>query len=294
MVTTANLLPTEEVELKSNISGQVMQINFKEGQTVKKGQSLINLDDRQWQAELVGLKAELLALEKNYERKEALLKVEGSSQQELEQAIASIASIKAAIQKLEVNIDLARIKAPFSGVVGMRNFSEGSYLSVGESITILTKLDELKVDFSLPENLFSSVDVNQELKVVVNNDTLTATIYAITSRLDVSSRTFNVRAILKQPKIKILPGTYAEVLVKKDKQDNALLVPTQAVVPQINEQTIYVLKNGIPEKRNVILGSRTANMVNILDGIHANDTVVITGLLQIKEGSPVTILTVQK
>lgn len=293
-ITTANLLPTEEVEIKSNISGQVMQINFKEGQSVKKGQSLINIDDRQWQAELVGLKAELKALDKEYERKESLLKVEGSSQQELDRSVASIAGVKSKIQKLEVNIDLARIKAPFSGLVGMRNFSEGSYLSVGESITILTKLDELKVDFSLPENLYSSVEVNQSVKVIVNHDTLSATIYAITSRLDQTSRTFNVRAVLKQPTKNILPGTYAEVLVRKDKQDDALLVPTQAVVPEINNQTIYIIKNGVAEKRNVKLGSRTATMVNIIDGISPNDTIITTGLLQIKDGSPVTILTIQK
>ena len=294
LVTTANLLPSESVELKTSIAGQVMRINFKEGQTIRQGQSLVSIDDRQWQAELIGLKAELDTKEKELSRKKALLSIEGSTQQEIDQSNASIATLKANIRKLEINIDLANIKAPFSGTLGMRNFSKGAYLGVGETITTLTKMDELKVDFSLPENFRTSIKVDESVSLIVNNDTLKAIIYAITPTLNASSRTFNVRAKMAQPATQIMPGTFAEVLIKTDQKDDALLVPTQAVVPEINDQTVYVLKNGIAVKTKVILGSRTATHIDILNGLNANDTIITTGLLQVKDGMPVEILTIQK
>ncbi|WP_066759978.1 efflux RND transporter periplasmic adaptor subunit [Crocinitomix algicola] len=290
LLTTADLLPNEQVELKAPISGQVLAINFKEGTTVKKGQSIIRLDDRSWKAQLIGLDAELKNAERDLKRKQALIDVGGSSDEEVDIATTKIENLKAQIQQLKVNIDLANVKAPFSGVLGMRNFSLGAYLSAGTSITTLTQTGKIKVDYTLPASHQKSIKVGSKIEVVVNRDTLTADVYAINPVIDLDSRTINVRAFLNSnDSVSVLPGTYAEVIIPTDYTNEALLVPTQAIVPEINDQTIYVYEKGKAIKKQVFLGDRTADRVHVTKGIESGDTIITTGLLQVKDGQSVNL-----
>jgi membrane fusion protein (multidrug efflux system) len=293
--TTAELLPAEQVELMAATSGQVLNIYFKEGERVNKGARIIQLDDRDWQAQLVGIEAELDAAEADYERKMELLSIEGSSQEEIDMAFSKIQSLKSKQEQLLVNIDLANVKAPFSGQLGMRNFSKGAFLQQGAVITTLVDLDHLKVDFSLAQQHKKSLELGQTLSVLVGNDTLKAKIYAINPVIDMQSRTFDVRAILNQPaKNKIMPGSYAEVLISENFLKNALLVPTQAVVPSINDQTVYLYKNGKAQRNVIEMGDRTSDKVLVLSGIDAGDTVITSGLLLIKEGMDLEIQSLEQ
>ena len=142
--TTATIMANEQVELKAPIAGQVLAIYFDEGAKVKKGQQLIRMDDRSWKAQLVGVQAALENAQKDYERKKQLLAVEGSSQGEVDNSFSTVETLKSQAEQLKVNIDLANVKAPFSGVLGMRDFSEGAFLSQGQVITSLTAIDKLK------------------------------------------------------------------------------------------------------------------------------------------------------
>ena len=285
VTTTADLLPNEQVSLMAPISGQVLDIYFKEGEKVKKGDKIIHIYDRNWQAEIIGLKAQLESKQKDLERKKALLNVGGSTQEEIDQLYAAAETLKANIQQLQLNVELANVKAPFSGVLGMRNFSEGAFLKEGEEITTLTELKQLKVDFSLPQEYLSSIKIKSSVRLLIEKDTLSATIYAINPLINSESRTINVRALLKQPSHKtIIPGSFAEVLISTNYIDDALLVPTQAIVPEINDQTVYLYKNGKAVRKTIQLGVRTADMVHIKSGITAGDTIITSGLLQVKDG----------
>ena len=295
LVTTADLLANEQVELKAPISGQVLEINFKEGQTVRKGQSIVRLDDRAWKAQLIGLNAQYENAQHEYERKKSLLEVEGSSQEEVDNAYTAVETLKSQIQQLKINIDLANVTAPFSGVIGMRNFSQGAYLREGESITFLTEVNQLKIDFTVAQAYQSSLEVGKKIAVVIDGDTLDATIYAINPIIDKNSRTINVRALLPQSKSNlIMPGSYAEVLVSTNFLAEALLIPTQAVIPELNSQTVYLFKGGKAQKQVVEIGNRTADQVHVLKGLSPGDTVITTGLMQIKDGMGLKIQTIQK
>jgi membrane fusion protein (multidrug efflux system) len=293
--TTAELLPAEQVELKAATSGQVLNIFFKEGERVKKGDKIVQLDDRDWKAQLSGIKAELDAAEADYERKMELLSIEGSSQEEIDMAFSKIQTLKSKMEQLKVNIELANITAPFSGQLGMRNFSQGAFLQQGAVITTLVDVDHLKVDFTLAQQHKKSLEIGQMLSVLVANDTLKAKIYAISPVIDTQSRTFGVRAILDQPdKNTIMPGSYAEVLISENFIQDALLIPTQAVVPSINDQTVYLYKNGKAQRNVIEMGDRTSDKVLVLKGIEAGDTVITSGLLMIKEGMDLQIQSLEQ
>ncbi len=288
--TTANILANEQVELKAPIAGQVLSIYFEEGTTVQKGQPIVRIDDRAWKAQLVGLEAALETAKKDYERKKELLDIEGSSQQEVDNAFSAWQTLKSQVEQLKVNIDLANVKAPFSGKLGMRNFSEGSFLTQGQTITTLTEIHRLKVDFSVAQNHMNSLAIGKKVTVLIENDTLEAEIYAISPLINNESRTINVRALLQQnDKQHYLPGVFAEVIITTDFLDNALMVPTQAVVPSITDQTVYIVKDGKAQKKIVQIGNRTKDMVHITDGIAEGDVVLTTGLLHVKDGMPVAV-----
>lgn len=292
---TAELLAKEQVELVAPMDGQVMEIFFTEGQFIKKGGAIIRLDDRKWLAQISGLKAELMAAQKDYDRRISLLQIEGSSQEEVDQGLKTVKSLESRIDELEVNVSLANVRAPFSGVLGMRNFSRGAYLQQSDVITTITAMEQLKVDFSLAQEYKNNVKEGDEVLLMVESDTLQAEIYAINPVIDPSSRTIEVRAILDQTENEvIMPGTFAEVIVAANAVDDARLIPTQAVVPRINEETVFLYKNGKAVRKNITTGERTAEKVCIIDGLDVGDTVIISGLLQVKEGMKVKLQSVEK
>ena len=291
VTTTAEIIPSEQVTMRAPVSGTVLAINFREGSTVRKGQSLIQLDDRAWKAQLKGLQAELDRLKSDLDRKQILLKVEGATQQEVDEIIAQMASIEAQMEELRVNIQLANVSAPFSGQVGLRDFSVGSYMGQGDAITTLAEVDELKVEFNLPERYQDEISLEQRLDVIADNDTFPARIYAIDPIIDPESRTLRARALISgKDKGKLRPGVFATAILPTQVSETALLVPTQVVVPEITVQTVYVASNGKAMRREVQLAGRNAEMVQIVSGLAAGDTVITTGLLQVKNGLPIRLV----
>ncbi len=289
--TTAEIIPSEAVVLRAPVSGTVLAINFREGSYVQKGQSIIQLDDRAWKAQIKGLEAELNRLKSDLERKRILLKVEGATQQEVDVIVAEMATIQAQMEELRVNIQLANVSAPFSGQVGLRDFSVGSYMGQGDEITTLADVQSLKVEFNLPERYQNEVSMNMEMSVIADTDTFPASIYAIDPIINPESRTLRARArISNENKGTLRPGVFATVILPTQVSESALLVPTQVVVPEINVQTLYVAKNGTAVRREVTLAGRNSDMVQIVAGLTPGDTVITTGLLQVKDGLPVSLV----
>jgi membrane fusion protein, multidrug efflux system len=288
---TGDLLSYEEVELRTPVSGNVFNIHFREGQYVNRGDLLVEIDNRSWAARKKGLEARLISAESELTRKHDLLEIEGVSLEELEQSQAEVSNLKAQIEELDVMIDLAHIRAPFSGRLGMRNFSPGAYLSQGESITRLVQADRIRVNFSLPSRYAAIAKIGQEVTLTTSatGDTTVAVIYAVDPIISPSSRSLQVRALLDNREQAFVPGDFARVIFEVEQSDDALLVPAESVIPELNAQVVFIARNGRASRQEVETGSRTRDMVQILSGLSPGDTVLTTGLMEIRDGDRVTI-----
>jgi membrane fusion protein (multidrug efflux system) len=286
---TATILPFEQVEIKAPVSGTVLSIEIKEGQFVKKGQLIVRLDDRAWIAQKKGLEAQLLSASADLKRKQELLTMEGASQQDVDQAQASVDALAAQIEELNVRIDLANVSAPFDGKLGMRDFSLGSYLNQGQVITTLSQSWKLKVDFNFASQYQHQVKEGEKVLVISNGDTVQSVIYAVNPLASSTSRTLQIRAVIEKNSKNFIPGDFAEVVVPIHVDDKAIIVPTDCIVPELNAQTVFVFRNGKAYRQTVELGARTDKMVQLLSGIQAGDTVLTTGLMRVKDNFPVKI-----
>jgi len=287
---TGELLANEIVELKTPISGNVTNIYFTEGQFIKKGDLLVEIDNRSWIASKKGLESLLNSSKSELERKQKLLKIEAVSLEEVEQLQAQINNLKSQIEELEVKIDLSKIKAPFSGKLGMRNFSPGAYLAQGEKITDLAQTNNLKVHFSIPAKYANLAEINQQIKVVGSSsfDTVVANIYAIDPIINSNSRNLNIRALITNNN-SLIAGDFVKVRFPIKKYENAILLPAEAVSPELNAQIAYVFKSGFAKKIIVITGERTDNRIQIISGINHGDTIITTGLMEVRDGLAVEI-----
>ncbi len=288
LTVTANLLPEESVELKSPVSGTILAIHFNEGQHVKKGESLLQIDDRVWKAQVKGLKAQLIAARKELKRKQDLLLAEGASQEEVETARSEVEQLEAQIEELSVYISLASVPAPFSGKIGMRDLSVGAYLSQGQTIIQIVRSEQLKIDFSLPGRYISQVKAGQNITVASNGDTLMAPVYAINPVVDENARTLQVRARLENKK-DWFPGNFAEVIMILDVHDSAMVVPSQLIVPELGAETVYIYKNGKAIKQTITTGPRNETDVLVTSGLTPGDTLLASGLMQVREGMSLKI-----
>lgn len=288
---TGELLPYEEVELKTPVSGNVMRINFREGQYVGKGELLVEIDNRSLRARKGGLEARLAASESELVRMKRLLEIDGVSLEIAEQTEAEVDNLKSQIEELKVMIDLAHIRAPFSGRLGMRNFSTGAYLSQGEVITRLVQSDKLKVNFGIPAKYAAFAAAGQEITMISSStgDTAVAKIYATDPMIRQSSRNIIARASFDNKANKFLPGDFVQILLAVEQNNKSLLVPAEAIIPELNSQVVYVADKGKARRQVVETGSRTNTRVQITKGLSPGDVVITTGLMTIRDGAPVVV-----
>lgn len=288
---TGDLLSWERVELKAPVAGNVLAIHFQEGQHVNEGELLVQIDDRTWKAQKKGLEAQLFSAENELERKRQLLAVEGVSREEFDQSEARANHLKAQIDELKVRIDLARIHAPFTGRLGMRNFSRGAYLAQGDIVTHLVQADKIRVDFSIPSRYAPFAKEGMEVQVIPSSsgDTVTAEVYALEPAINTSSRSMHVRAKLDNPLYKYIPGDFARIVFEVGYDDQALLIPAESVIPEMDSQVVYRVKNGKAQRREIETGTRTRDKVHVLQGLTPGDTILVTGLMEIRDGTHVEI-----
>jgi len=289
---TGELISYEEVELRTPVAGNVLSIHFEEGQYVRKGTLLVKIDSRTWEAQKKGLEAQLLSAENELSRKKQLLQIEGTSQEDVDHSEARVSSLKAQIEELAVRIDLAHVKAPFSGRLGMRNFSLGAYLSQGDMITRVVQTHKLKINFDIPARYASVARERLDVNVISSSagDTTLARIYVVDPVINPNSRSLRLRGILENDKGRFIPGDFVQVLMDIEQNDNAILIPAEAIIADLNTQVVYLLRNGKAERHEVEIGTRTSGRVHILDGIVAGDTVLITGLMDIRDGSNINLM----
>jgi membrane fusion protein (multidrug efflux system) len=286
---TGSILSNEEVTLQSQVAGIVAHIYFTEGSHVNKGDMLIKIDDSQLQAQLQKDEVAKEIAEVTEQRQKKLLAINGISQQDYDIALNNLKSVEADIKMLQVQISYTDIKAPFDGNIGLRNVSEGSYISQNTVLVNLEEISPVKVDFSVPEKYISQVQKNDMINFSISgyNDIFQGRIYAIDPKLDESTRTLHVRAFADNKNGRILPGAFANIKIELNHKDSALMIPTEAVIPQISGQSAYISKHGTVASTSIILGIRTDSTVEVVKGLNKGDTVITHGLQFIHPGSVV-------
>jgi len=291
VITTGTILANESVELKSEISGKVVKIFFKEGSRVNKGDILLKINDEELQAQLLRAKSNLKLSEENEARQKALFEKEGVSKQVYDAAVNDLNAKKADLALINAQIDKTEIRAPFEGQIGLKYVSEGSFVNTTTVIASLQDIDPVKIDFSIPEKYTTYVTRGDRIqfKVAGSNKIFTGNVFAVEPKIDDITRTLKIRAISPNTRAEILPGAFADVTLILREIPDALMVPTQAVIPILKGQKIYLYKNGFVVESKIETGIRTDEAVQIVKGASASDTVITTGILQLAPGMPVTI-----
>lgn len=288
---TGSILPNEEVEIHSEIPGRIIQLGIKEGDLVQKGTVLFKINDDDLQARLKKLGFNKKLAEDNEARQKVLLQKEAISQREYDIAVNSVNTIAADIEDLKVQVSKCTVKAPFSGTIGFRYVSLGSYISPATKIATLTSSNPAKIEFAIPAKYASAIRKGNNIEFTTENEekTFIGKVYAIDPKIDPQTRTLQIRALSPNPGNKLVPGAFAKVNLILKTKGSAIMVPTEAVIPEAKGSKVFVVVNGKSVPRPVVLGNRGDKAVEILSGLNKGDTLITNGIIQVKPDGEVEI-----
>ena len=293
-VTAVGTLRADEtVMVRPEIAGRVETIHFREGQKVRQGETLVTLDQEEYQAQLASSAAQLALEQSSYRRLQDMDRQQLASQQNLDEAKAKLDTARAQQELNRVRLSKTVIRAPFDGMIGLRKISPGAYVKPGDDIVALESLGTMKLDFRVPETYLARLAVDQRLAARVDaypEQSFEGTIYAIEPALYEETRTVLLRARLPNPHNQLRPGLFARVSLILERRENALVVPEQAIVPVGQTTFVYRVVDGKAVMTPVKLGLRRPGLVEILEGLSAGDQVVTDGQLKIRDGAAVQVL----
>jgi len=289
--TTGTLTSNEEVELASESSGLIQKIYLQEGKDVRKGELLVKINDSELKAQLKRADFRLNLAEDREKRQKQLLEKGGISQEEYDATLNEVNVLRAEVSLINAQIEKTEVRAPFTGKLGLKYVSDGSYITSSSRIATLQDIDPIKIDFSIPERYASQLEVGNKVTFTVQgiNEALIAEVYAKEPRIDTETRTLQVRARSSNPDGKLLPGAFADLELTLKTIENAKMVPTISLVPELQGQKVFLLKNGVVQPQSVITGLRNESKVQITEGVQVGDTVLTTGLLQVRPQMKVSV-----
>lgn len=292
---TGSLQANEEVDLHPEVSGKLIQIFFKEGSRVNKGELLIKINDADLQAQLHKTDIEKKLAEDRIKRNEKLLEMKGISQEEFDGLKNAAEVLNAERDVLMAQIAKTEIRAPFNGIIGLKTVSEGSFVSPQTRIASLQQTDPLKIDFSIPEKYASMVkngDVVSFLAGSAGKESK-GKIYAIEPKVDEATRTIHIRALCPNSNSALLPGAFTSITLHLGEQNNVLMIPTEAIIPVLKGKQVFVYRDGKAEPMKVESGMRNDSTLQITSGLSENDTVITTGMMSLKPGVAVKLTSVK-
>lgn len=295
LIITGSIIANESLELKSEASGKITTINFKEGSSVKKGDLLVQINDEEIRA-LIEKQRYMQKLNKDSEfRQRQLLKKEAISQEEYDNALNRLNTTISDIKLLEAQLQKTRIVAPFDGVIGLRYVSTGAYISPANVIATLYNNSPAKIEFAVPSRYSSQIAPGKKIRFTIENDTtkiFAGEVYAIEPHINEETRTLKLRAMAPNPKGLLLPGQFVKVDLILDSKLDALLVPTQAIIPEQNGQKVFIANRGKAKEVVVRTGTRTNTKLEVISGLQRGDTVITTGILQLRHELPIQVVKV--
>lgn len=291
LIFTGSILPNEALELRAETSGKISKIYFEEGRQVKKGQLLLEINDDELVAQLEKQKHNRKLNQDIEFRQRKLLEKDAISQEEYDNALNRLNTTIADIKLLEAQLAKTRIHAPFDGTIGFRFVSEGAYINSNTTVATLYSLNPAKIEFNLPGRYSTQVRAGKKIRFTVENDpkTFEGEVYAVEPQIDLNTRTLKVRALAGNPDGILLPGQFVRVELILETIENALLVPSEAIIPDLQGHKVLVNDKGKVKEERVEIGIRTDREVEILSGLQAGDTVITTGILQLRAGAPVRV-----
>jgi membrane fusion protein (multidrug efflux system) len=289
--TTGTLIANEEVELRPEISGRVTDVFFREGSRLKKGDLLIKLNDRELKAELKRKEIQEKLAAEEEARAKNLLNANGISQQEYDKIANSLQLIHAEKELSESQLAKTEIVAPFDGIVGLRHVSEGSYVSANVLVASMQDIDPIKLEFAIPEKYARQLKIGTAVLVSLGETEAnrTGTVYAVEAKIDPGTRTIKARAKIPNSDGYLIPGSFARVEITLETYRDAIVIPAEGLITELSGEKVYLCKNGLAQLAAVKTGIRTEKEIQILEGIMAGDTVLISGLLLLADGRPVDI-----
>ncbi|CAG4989747.1 Multidrug resistance protein MdtA [Dyadobacter sp. CECT 9275] len=288
---SGTVLPNEEVDLKAEISGRLIKLNIREGSVISKGQLIAKINDRD-------LKAQLQKVEYNQDlarriegRQKKLLNVEAINLQDYDVTTNDIRVLDAEKEVIESQLEKTEIRAPFSGKIGLKNISEGAYLAPGTSIVTIVQSNPVKIDFTVPEKYAADIHVGSLIKFNMDGDggTYTAKVVALDPKVDETLRTLRIRAVAQNPAGRFVPGMFVKVQVNLAANKNAIMIPTEAIVPVLKGKKVYLVRNGKAQEAMVTTGLRTDTKIQIIDGLKSGDSLITSGIIAIKADTPVKV-----
>jgi membrane fusion protein, multidrug efflux system len=286
------LRPDEEVDLAFETSGKIVRIYFIEGAHVKKGDLLAKINDLPLQAQLEKLQVQLKMAQAKEFRQKSLLDKDAISQETYDQMLTDVQSLNADINLIRARILETELRAPFDGVIGLRYLSEGSYTTTATKIVRLIKMSPLKIEFSISEKYASEIKLGYPITFVVDDKSYDASVYAIDPKIDIDTRVISLRALYPNKNEELKPGVYTSVILELSKIDNAISIPTEAVIPEMDGEKVFIFKRGKAQSVKINTGLRTESNIQITDGLNFGDTLLTTGIMQLRQNLSIVLDTV--
>jgi membrane fusion protein, multidrug efflux system len=289
-----SVVANEYVELHPEVSGRLIYLNVPEGSHISQGTLVARVNDADLQAQMAKSKVQLDLAQKTEDRYKQLLAVNGINQSDYDNALNQVNGLKADIQYTQTLIDKTVIKAPFSGVVGLRQISPGAFVTASTVIATIQQVDKIKIDFTLPEQYNDLIRKGNKVDIEMDaskQGRKKAIIIATEPQVNASTRNLKVRAVLQETIAN--PGAFVKVYVPSSSEKKALMVPTNAIIPDDRNSQLVLVKNGKASFVNVTTGIRESNNVEITSGISAGDSVVVTGVLFARPGGPLKVRSIK-
>jgi membrane fusion protein (multidrug efflux system) len=287
-----SLRSEESVTVRPESPGRISAILFKEGERVSKGKPLIRLDAQVPEAELAQARASQVLAKSKLDRTIDLQKQGFVSQQARDEAENALNLANAAVQLAQAKLSKFEIRAPFTGVIGLRSVSEGDYLKEGQDIVNLESIDPLKVDFRVPEIFLAAVQVGQSLQIsfeALPGKTFAGKVYAINPLIDAGGRSVVLRANVQNKDLQLRPGMFARVRLLLQDSRESVVIPETALVPQGADQYVFRVVDGRAQRIRVEVGQRVGTRVEVMAGLAAGELIVTAGQLRLRDGATVKL-----
>ena len=285
------LLANESTEIHPEVSGRLVYLNVNEGRYVSKGALIAKIYDGDLQAQLQKLQVQLKIAQQTQSRFGELLKIQGISQQEYDQAALQVSNIRADMDIVQASLSKTRIRAPFGGKLGLKNISPGAYVTPQTIVATIEQTSQLKLDFSVPEKYTGQIKRGQQINFTVagSDKVYGAKVMATESSVAQATRSLMIRSLVQNKDADLIPGAFAKVILSFAPNNNAIMIPSQAVIPEARGKKVILQDNGMAKFVEVTTGMRDSVNVQITSGLKAGDTVVVTGLLSIKPDSKIIV-----
>ncbi|MDK8462481.1 efflux RND transporter periplasmic adaptor subunit [Marinobacter sp. SS13-12] len=287
-----NLRALEQVELTTEVSGRVVEMNLDSSKRVSRGQLLLRLDDRQARADLQVAEATLADARRQFERAQRLQANNSISRSQVDELRTAMAVAEAQRESARIRLDNHRIEAPFEGVIGLSDISLGTYLASGTSVTTLDSTDRMELGFSIPERFLGQIQIGQRVRgtsPAYPEESFQGELVELGTRINELSRTLPVRAVIDNPDGKLRPGQFMSANLTLRKRE-ALVIPEQAVMIRGADKYVFIAEDGVARRVSVSLGSRSPGWVEVSEGLSREDRVIITGQDRLSSGDRIDVV----